>query len=85
MHIVIEQDGSCRCLYSEEIDLGALGRLSIQRGSHVEPNADGKWIANLGPVDGPQLGPFPNRSQALRAERDWLTLNWLLRAESARA
>jgi hypothetical protein len=26
----------------------------------------------MGPVDGPVLGPFRSRSEALEAEREWL-------------
>mgnify|MGYP007059525444 FL=1 len=82
MQIVIEKDGSCRCLYGEVLDLHALGRLCIRRGSHVEPTDDGEWVADLSPVDGPQLGPFLTRSLALDAERAWLTEHWLLRSET---
>ena len=28
-------------------------------------------------VGGPVLGPFPHRSEALTAERQWLKSNWL--------
>ena len=83
MQLVIETDGTCRCLYSEELDLQLLGRISIQRASHVEPTDDGTWIADLSPVKGPLLGPFSNRSQALTAEEAWLTRNWLLSFETA--
>lgn len=77
MQIVIKPDGTAKCLYGEELDLHALGRISIQRGSHVEPTEDGQWTADLSPVKGPLLGPFPNRSAALDAEREWLERNWL--------
>ena len=77
MHLVINPQGSVRCIYGEAIDLQALGRLSISRGSYVEPNDSGRWQADLAPVDGPQLGPFENRSQALAAEEQWLLENWL--------
>ena len=70
MQIVITPTGILKCLYGEELDLHALGRLSIQRGSHVEPTEDGQWTADLSLVDGPVLGPFSNRSTALDAERD---------------
>ena len=43
MQIVIAADGSARCVYGEEFDLHALGRLAIRRGSHVEPTEDGGW------------------------------------------
>jgi hypothetical protein len=54
-----------------------LGRLSIARGSHVEPTADGRWTADLSPAGGPLLGPFERRSQALAAEVAWLETHWL--------
>jgi len=77
MEIIITTDGQGRCVYSEEIDLTTLGKLSIRRGSHVEPDDGGYWWADLSPVSGPKLGPFDLRSEALAAERDWLEQNWL--------
>ncbi len=77
MHLVIERSGIIRCIYSEELPLHELGKLHISRGSHVEPNESGQWIADLAPVGGPQLGPFAQRSEALAAERQWLEANWL--------
>ncbi len=68
MNLLVSPSGAVRCLYSEELDLRALGRPSITRGSHVEPTDDGLWTADLAPVDGPKLGPFDRRSQALAAE-----------------
>jgi hypothetical protein len=78
MQMVVAPDGVVRCVYSEELDLGTLGRLNITRGSHVEPDQQGSWFADLGPVGGPRLGPFVLRSEALAAERAWLEANWLL-------
>lgn len=77
MQILVQDNGMVRCLYSESVDLASLGRLLIQRGSHVEPNADGEWIVDLAPVNGPVLGPFANRSDGLAAEVQWLEANWL--------
>ena len=77
MQLLIQPNGSVRCVYDEAINLSALGRVQIKRGSHVEPDDDGRWFADLTPVSGPQLGPFPQRSGALAAEREWLTVNWL--------
>ena len=77
MQLVIQPDGSLKCVYGEAIDLHALGQVSISRGSHVEPDSDGQWLADLSPVAGPKLGPFPARSQALDAEVAWLEANWL--------
>jgi hypothetical protein len=59
-------------VYSEELDLQELGKLQITRASHVEPDRDGYWCADMGPADGPVLGPFRNRTDALGAERAWL-------------
>ena len=78
MQLVIERGGSTRCLYDEVIDLACLGKLTMTRGSHVEPTADGQWWADLSPVCGPVLGPFAMRSEALDAERQWLEDHWLV-------
>jgi hypothetical protein len=78
MELLIQTGGRVRCLYGETLDLNLLGRLSIQRGSHVEPNVAGQWTADLSPVDGPKLGPFATRSEALSAEEKWLLEHWLL-------
>jgi len=80
MQLVVAPQGSVRCLYAEELDLDTLGCLTISRGSHVEPSEDGGWSADLAPVGGPVLGPFPRRSQALNAERRWLEDHWLTHA-----
>ena len=77
MQLIVKSNGAIRCLYDETVDLSSLGSLTIQRGSHVEPNAAGRWLADLAPVDGPVLGPFNHRSEALAAEREWLERNWL--------
>ena len=78
MQLVVAPDGRVRAIYSEEIALDALGRTSIARASTVEPDAEGLWHADLGPLRGPVLGPFPCRSGALAAEVAWLERNWLL-------
>jgi hypothetical protein len=77
MQLIIQPDGALKCVYGEAIDLHALGRVSISRGSHVEADSNGWWLADLSPVAGPRLGPFPARSQALEAEREWLEAHWL--------
>ena len=78
MDLLIEPSGTVRCVFGEQIDLGQLGQLSIRRGSHVEPTPDGQWTADLAPVQGPLLGPFPTRTAALNAEVSWLQEHWLL-------
>lgn len=78
MNLIIDNGGMVRCLYGEEIDLSSLGGMTIVRGSHVEPNDDGQWLVDLSPVNGPILGPFNRRSQALAAEARWLEVNRLM-------
>ena len=77
MDLVITPSGTVRTLYAETIDLTVLGPAQIVRASHVEPIADGCWSADLSPVGGPILGPFPKRSEALAAETEWLNTHWL--------
>jgi len=72
MELVVDAGGLVRGIYGEELDLRALGKLQITRASHVEPDKDGYWWADMGPVGGPVLGPFRSRSEALEAERGWL-------------
>jgi hypothetical protein len=78
LQIVVLPDGTAKCVYAEEIALASLGRLTIQRGSHVEPNDTGQWLCDLSPVQGPTLGPFPHRSDALATEQTWLVEHWLV-------
>ncbi|MBI1249044.1 hypothetical protein GC197_14530 [bacterium] len=81
MQMVVSPAGEIRCLYDETIDLHTLGKVSISRGSFVEPNEHGQWIADLEPVQGPKLGPFDKRSDALAAEVVWLQEHWLSRSD----
>jgi hypothetical protein len=80
MQLVIKPNGFVRCVYDETIDLRQLGHLQVQRGSTVEPDEAGNWFADLAIVKGPTLGPFPHRSEALTAEREWLECHWLTRS-----
>ena len=82
MQLVIDPQGEVRCVYSEAIDLGVLGDLTIRRASHVEPDEQAQWWADLSPVHGPRLGPFACRTQALQAEQDWLHRHWLTASAS---
>jgi hypothetical protein len=81
VQLVIDTDGTVRTLYTEAIDLQALGPADIRRASHVEPFRweDGcvVWTADMSPVGGPVLGPFAKRSEALAAEVCWLEENVL--------
>jgi hypothetical protein len=70
---VIVQDGQARFLHDDDVaeKLFAGSNLTTRRASHVEP-VDGGWTADMAPVGGPVLGPFPRRDQALEAEVAWL-------------
>ena len=78
MRLLIDASGDARCVYTEGFDLHRLGQLSVRRGSHVEPDETGRWTADLSPVDGPILGPYSSRQQALEAELAWLEEHWLV-------
>jgi hypothetical protein len=75
--IVIGPNGQGRCVYTEAMDLSQLGELQIRRASFVEPDDLGLWWAELSPVNGPRIGPFGRRVQALEAEQAWLERHWL--------
>ncbi|QDT55869.1 hypothetical protein Pan44_39170 [Caulifigura coniformis] len=70
MQIVIDARGTIHTLYDEAFDLRRLGPAVITRASHIEPDADGQWWAEI--INGPRLGPFERRSQALATEVEWL-------------
>ena len=83
MQLIIAPGGEIRCIYSEAIDLAALGSPRIGRASHVEPDQHGCWLADLSPVGGPLLTGFQHRSEALAAEQAWLeTHGWAVVAPS---
>jgi hypothetical protein len=77
MELLIRPGGEVRCVYGEAIDLHALGLPHITRASSVGPDERGRWWADLAPVNGPLLGPFRQRTQALDAEQEWLGRHWL--------
>ena len=77
MELIMLPRGQVRCLYDEAIDCQLLGKVTIERASHVEPTLDGHWTADLSPVGGPLIGPLPTRTAALRAEQAWLNQHWL--------
>jgi hypothetical protein len=81
MELVVSAGGIVRCVYGEDLDLHALGCPQIHRASCVEPDEAGRWWADLSPVDGPWIGPFGRRGEALAAEVGWLTEHWLLGPE----
>lgn len=77
IELVVDKLGNAHCIYSDEFNLAGLGKIHIARASHVEPDSQGHWWADLAPVNGPKLGPFRRRSEALEAEVAWLGQHWL--------
>jgi hypothetical protein len=75
--IVISVSGDARMVFDDRFDASGVGKVTIKRVSHVEPTTDGRWSADLSPVNGPILGPFEKRKDALDAEVTWLHENWL--------
>lgn len=77
IELVVDSTGTAHCIYSDEFDLAGLGEIKVSRASHVEPDSQGRWWADLAPVNGPKLGPFRWRSDALDVEIAWLRQHWL--------
>lgn len=78
----LDADGNLVSIYSEEAakilkNIGS--KLNITRASFVEPDENGYWWADLSPVGGPKLGPYPPecREDALKDEVEWLKKRWL--------
>lgn len=78
MELLITPQGEIRCLDDGTLRVAELGRLNIQRGSHVESTAQGLWTTDLSPLGGSLLGPVPLPTELLRAEVDWLRTHWLV-------
>lgn len=77
MELVVDPRGGVRCLYTEALELAALGPPAVRRASRVEPDGEGRWSADLAVSGGPVLGPFERRSEALAAEAEWLKRHWV--------
>lgn len=72
LSLAIADDGTITAIYSDQLaDLFKEGEAKTTRASHVEP-CEGGWSADMSPVGGPMLGPFPLREEALAAEVEWL-------------
>ena len=70
--ITIDEGGAVTLIYEDRFaSLLAGGTAYTRRASHVEP-APGGWTADLSPIAGPVLGPFPLRQDALDAERAYI-------------
>ena len=76
--VKIDVEGVMHFIWNDNlVPLLETGAGTIRRASHVEPTPRGLWGADLSPVDGPMLGPFRTRQEALDAERVWLNENYL--------
>lgn len=68
--LVVDPDGTVAGIYCDELaDLLDEGNAAIRRASTVEPGPGG-WYAEI--FDGPTLGPYRLRQEALDAEVRWL-------------
>jgi hypothetical protein len=66
--IKITPVGTIHFIYQDALrPLLTAGEVTIRRASHVEPNPDGQWTADLTPMRGPVLGPYLTRADALTA------------------
>ncbi len=75
--LLIMPEGSIRFLYDDAFaPLLREGDAVLFRASHIEPIGSA-WFADLSLVDGPMLGPFPLRADALAAEQEWLWTHYL--------
>lgn len=77
MKVTFEVDGRIKFIYDDSVAevVKEVGQLTIKRASHVEPTPGGEWVADMAPVGGPLLGPYPTRERALYEERYWLFVN----------
>ncbi len=77
MKVKVRPDGTIVHIYTDKVSLSGIGETTIKRASHVEPNKDNKWTADMRPSGGGVLGPFDTRAAALMAEVAWLEENIL--------
>lgn len=81
--INIAADGTIQFVWDDELaPLIHVGHAKIRRASDVEPVSvfgfiQSRWCADMSRSDGPLLGPFPLRGQAIDAEHEWLQKNVL--------
>lgn len=72
---IIVKGNQARFIYSDHLrNMASMGKAVTRRASHVEPHGNG-WKVDLSPVDGPMLGPFETRTEALAVETHWLKAN----------
>jgi hypothetical protein len=77
MIISIDTKGGIRGIYTDDFHWHLLGKILVQRASQVEPDHLGLWWADLSLSNGPKIGPFARRADAIAAEVRWLERNHL--------
>lgn len=83
MQVRVDGQGKVRFIYDEKLieRFKDKGKVSIKRASYVEPNEDGSWYVDLGPVKGPRVEGFKTRSDALAYEVEYLNVNGIPKVE----
>ena len=72
MILSITPKGDIRGIYTDAFPWQELGKALVQRASNVEPDHLGLWWADLSLSNGPKIGPFARRADAIAAEVRWL-------------
>lgn len=76
--ISVSPKGVMQFIYTDRLaSLLQQGASRIERASHVEPDPQGGWYADMSPVGGPMLTGFALRQEALDAEVAWLEANMI--------
>lgn len=77
--VTIRKDGVIEFIYDDDLKgfIDDSEEKKVFRASHVEPDGTGDWWADLSPINGPKLGPFSKRQDALDAEVNWIQNNYL--------
>ena len=83
MVVAFDKEGNATFVHSDEAMRMMMpimkGKPDIRRVSRVEADEDGNFWADLAPVGGPKLGPFPpdQYKEAIRREVEWLEKNYI--------
>ena len=70
--IRFDRAGRGHCLYTEAVDLAAIGQLAIRRATHVEFN-NSRQAWQVRDLDGSLLYSSPSRAACLDWERQFLS------------
>lgn len=75
MKIILGVDGVVRYVYNDVIHkhMSTLGEATIKRATHVEPDENGMWYADLSPVGGEKITGFKTHKEAIDFELKWLS------------